>query len=268
MSVGKKVLIVTIALGEKYLSQYNLLFRKSQEDYARKYGYDFKVVTDFIETELSQRHPSTISFQKILVCAAPWSDEYDKIVYVDADVFINIDAPPIAALPIGDKIGIVNEYMQPTYEERLAIQKLNNWEPNPSAYYKLASEDFVLDTTAVLNTGVMIFQPKLHKELLYNIYAKHVASAVGHYRKFHFEQSAIGYELQIKQMYVCIENKWNAVWGLNRFVTGANKSLYDFYRNNYFTHFAGYTGTDKIPALQRTIKLRTLLKNIPLLNKL
>ena len=37
-----KVLLVTLAIGQKYLEEYNQLFRKSQETYALKHGYDFK----------------------------------------------------------------------------------------------------------------------------------------------------------------------------------------------------------------------------------
>ena len=43
-----KVLLVTLAIGDRYLQIYNLLFRKSQEEYAKKYGYDFKIITNFI----------------------------------------------------------------------------------------------------------------------------------------------------------------------------------------------------------------------------
>jgi len=44
-----KVCLVTICIGEKYLQQYNTLFRPSQEKYAKKCGYDFKVITDYID---------------------------------------------------------------------------------------------------------------------------------------------------------------------------------------------------------------------------
>ncbi len=263
-----KILIVTIALGEKYLANYNALFRKSQEAYAQKHGYDFKVVTDFIETNLSKKHPSTISFQKILVCNEPWSQPYETIVYLDADVFVNVDAPPVHLIDTQGKVGIVNEYLQPSYEERLAIQKRNGWENSASEYYLLASTDFVLATDKVLNTGVMIFKPKLHKELLYSIYAKHVANAINHPRKFHFEQSAIGYELQLANMFHLLSNKWNAIWSLNILASGTPQSMFQFYSSNYFLHFAGNGGIEKIPALRRTLTFKKLLANVPLLNRL
>lgn len=264
--MSSKVLIVTIALGEKYIAQYNNTFRESQEAYARKNGYDFKVVTDFLETELSGRHTGTISFQKILVGNEPWSQQYDKIVYLDADVFVNIDAPPIHSIDTGDKIGMVNEYYQPSYEERLAIQKRKGWEANPTEYYKLASEEFVLDTDKVLNTGVFIIQPRIHKDFLYGIYAKHVANAIDHPRKFHFEQSAIGYEIQKHNMYHLLDNKWNAIWVINLLAEGKPKSMYEFYKDNYFLHFAGGTGTSQIPALRRQIKLRKAFGWLPFIN--
>ena len=42
-----KVLLVTIAIGQNYLDEYKNLFYESQINYARKNGYDFKVITDF-----------------------------------------------------------------------------------------------------------------------------------------------------------------------------------------------------------------------------
>ena len=36
-----KVCLTTICIGERYLAQYNALFRPSQEAYAQRHGYDF-----------------------------------------------------------------------------------------------------------------------------------------------------------------------------------------------------------------------------------
>jgi lipopolysaccharide biosynthesis glycosyltransferase len=243
----EKVLLVTIAIGDKYLKEYNTLFRKSQELYAKRHGYDFKVVTEFLETTLSTKQRSAISFQKILVCSQEWSSQYDTIIFVDADILINSDAPIIHEFS-GEKIGIVDEYSQPSFNERLAIQIRMNWERTPSDYYKLGAKEFELETDNLLNTGVLILKPTLHKNTLENIYNKYVEKSFGHPRGFHFEQSAIGYELQINNNFTIIDNKWNAIWAINKMAKKA-VDLQTFIKNNYFTHFAGGVDINHIPYL-------------------
>ena len=76
-----KVLLVTIAIGPHYLKEYELLFKESQENYAAKHGYDFKVITDFLDKD--NIYNSTISFNKILVCSQEWSKDYDFIIFID-----------------------------------------------------------------------------------------------------------------------------------------------------------------------------------------
>ena len=67
-----KVCLVTICIGEKYLQHYNALFRPFQEKYAKKCGYDFKVITDYID---GPKHPHMITMQKWLVCDYNWNTE-------------------------------------------------------------------------------------------------------------------------------------------------------------------------------------------------
>ena len=90
-----KVLLVTIVLGnEEYFNTYVRLFQKSQIDYAKKYGYDYKVVTDFLD-DTYKEHNISLYFQKSLVCSQSWSLDYDYIIYVDNDVYININSQAI-----------------------------------------------------------------------------------------------------------------------------------------------------------------------------
>ena len=70
--------LVTICIGDKYIKEYNRLFRKSQENYAKKCGYDFKIITEYIK---EPKHPDLISFNKILVCDYKWTKKYDFITH-------------------------------------------------------------------------------------------------------------------------------------------------------------------------------------------
>jgi hypothetical protein len=122
-----RVLLITLAIGSEYYAFYRSTFMKSQENYAKKHGYDFHVVTHFPEAEfMTENYPknrSTITMHKILVCSQEWSDSYDMIIFIDADILIHPDSPPLHSyMDYGEKIGIVDEFSQPTPEKRIALQ--------------------------------------------------------------------------------------------------------------------------------------------------
>jgi len=241
-----KVLLATIAVGEKYLIEYNHLFYESQKNYAVKNGYDFKVITNFLDKTITKN--STISFNKILVCSEEWSSDYDFIIFVDADILININSPPIHSyIDYEDCIGIVDEYSQPSNERRLKIQEKMGWEVTASEYYKLCGFD--IQTEMVFNSGVLVLQPKKHKDFLKSIYNKYVLQSISHYRGFHFEQSCIGYEIQKNKLYKIIDNRFNALWSLTKLDNTENISLCDYFNKNYFIHFAGRTDFDKVKSI-------------------
>lgn len=231
-----KVLLVTIAIGSKYLDMYKKKFYESQRKYAQKCGYDFKVITNFLDKTIQQR--STISFNKVLVCSQDWSNQYDFIIFVDADIFININSPPIHLYTDYENcIGIVDEYSQPTKERRLKIQQKNGWEESATEYYKLCGFD--IETDMVFNTGVLVMQPKIHCDFLQNIYNKYVRQSISHPRGFHFEQSSIGYEIQKEKLYKVIDNKFNALCALISQDNAENINIDIYTTQNYFIHYAG-----------------------------
>ena len=242
-----RVLLVTIAIGERYLEIYNYLFRKSQEDYAKKHGYDFKVVTDYLQKD--SVHPSSISFHKILVCSQEWSKDYDYIIFIDADILINIRAPSILeSCDFGDNIGIADEYSQPTKEGRIKIQKRMGWETSATDYYKLCDLDIVTDK--VFNTGVLVLQPNKHREFLENIFNTYVERTINHRRGFHYEQSVIGYEIQKAENFVVLPNKFNSVWGIYK-LHDPTHNLLRYFEGNHFIHFAGKADFEKVPNLHK-----------------
>jgi hypothetical protein len=245
------VCLVSIAIGEKYVSEYNRIFRPSQESYARKHGYDFRVITDYLGPI---QHASTISFNKILVSSQDWSLDYDFVVFVDADILINPHAGPIhSCMDFGDKIGIVDEFTQPSFQKRVAYNRRMGWEPNPSLYYR--SSGFVIQTDKMLNTGVLVMQPKKHGEFLKGVYDKYVETSINNPRLFHYEQSAIGYELQVNTMFVVLPNTWNTVVVLYNYEPFFR--LDTFAPSVNFLHFAGMKANDGNP---KTYNIRALYK--------
>lgn len=237
-----KVLLVAIAIGEQYLQQYNHVFRRSHEAYAKKHGYDFKVIDQFIDATY-QSSPMSLFYQKMLVS----DTNYDFVIFIDSDILINITAPAIhLSENFGDNIGIVDEYSQPTPDLRLKIQKMMGWETSAVDYYKLCELD--LDTKIVLNSGVLVIQPKKHKKLLEYVYKTYLPRSITHQRGPHYEQTSLGYELQMHRRHILLNNRWNAIWALHK-MAGAN--LGEFFRNNYFIHFAGNTDINMAPNLDQ-----------------
>lgn len=235
-----KVCLVTIAIGEKYLEEYNQLFRPSQETYAKNQGYDFRVITDFLDDTIQDQ--STISFNKILVCNQSWSYDYDFIIFVDADIYIHPKSPPIhLCTDFGDKIGIVNEFDQPSFTRRKEIQYKWNWEPTPTIYYRRSG--FHIQTDFMLNTGVLVMQPKKHADYLKTIYNKYILKSINHPRGFNYEQSCIGYELQKDRMFEIMPNTFNALWFFYKF-ENYPLTLTNFSKQVYFIHFAGLKKSD------------------------
>lgn len=244
-----KCLLVSMAIGKKYLDQYYNLFYESQKNYALKHGYDFKVIKEFLDKKNQNKH--CISFNKILVCSQEWSNDYDFIIFVDADILININSPPIHSyMDYGDSIGIIDEYSQPSKERRILIQKKMGWETSATEYYKLCGFD--IQTDMVFNTGVLVLQPKKHGDFLQKIYNKYVKKSINHKRGFHFEQSCIGYEIQKKNLHKVIDNKFNAVWGISKLDINKKFILNEYFKDNFFIHFAGNTDYDKIKYIDQS----------------
>jgi len=243
------ILLTTICIGDNYIKQYNNLFRQSHEDYAKKCGYDFKVITDYID---NPAHPSLISLKKIIVCNYSWDKEYDYIIFIDADIIINSETPTIHNYyDFGDKIGVVNQ-SQPNLEARLITQKHKGYEVTAKEYYKLKSGHNI-ETDHIINTGVLVLQPKKHKDFLQNIFNKYYNKQINNIAGFHYEQSVIGYEIQKNNLHFFMDMKWNALWANNKYyhnvIKNKNITLQEFFNNNYFIHLAGHCDYNLVKTL-------------------
>jgi hypothetical protein len=246
-----KNLLVSLAIGEKYINEYNNLFFKSQLNYARKHSYDFKLVKERPDGTIN--HPDTISFDKALVFSQDWVMDYDNVIFIDADIFINPNSPPIhKEIADTNKIMVVDEYSQPTQHERINVQKKMGWETSAVDYYDLAG--FSIRTNKMINSGVIMMNPNLHGKFMKSIHFKYHLRSINHPRGFHFEQSAIGYEIQKENLADYLDNKFNAVWGIYK-ISDPAMSLKDFAEKNYFIHLAGKVDFDKVSELNLLFNL-------------
>ena len=231
-----KVCFGILSVGRTYLAEFERLFKPSVSAYCQRYGYDLKIFTDFVDP--NRKHPHTVSFQKCLV--PDQLREYDLVVVLDADIYIESHAPPIHLLDPTDKIGIVDEVAQSSPEAYKTMVNIG-FADYAKEYY--AKAGFDLDTTRILNTGVMICNPTLHADYLKTVYETYVDKSVGHSRGFHYEQACIGYELQTNEKYTLIPNHWNFIYVHHQLTHERVRS--------YFLHFAGLRGSERESALAR-----------------
>lgn len=245
-----RVLLITLAVGYDYLQRYNKLFRKSHESYAERNGYDFEVVTHFLDRETEYTGIiDTLSLNKILVCSPDWYQIYDMIIFIDADILIHKNAPALHTfIDYGDKIGVINEFAQPSFERRIALQKRNGWETTGREYYALSGIEF--NSSIVINTGVLVFQPKKHKEFLETIFNIYVAKCIQNPRGFIYEQTVIGYEIQKADKHILLPSEFNTIWALYKW-ENPEIQIEDFFQKTWFLHFAGSVDLDKVELLHK-----------------
>jgi len=234
-------LLISLAIGKHYTNLYNELFYPSQKNYANKCGYDFKLIDHKLPNTID--HPDAISFDKILCFCQDWSMQYDKIIFVDADIFINPDSPPIDMVCDDDYISVIDEWNQPNSTDRIKVQRKMGWETSATDYYRLAGFD--ITTTRGINTGVIVANPKKYGSFFQQIYNTYAQYSPGHPRNFHFEQSAIGYQLQKNNICKYLDNRYNAIYAIYKY-DNPTVDLVEFVQNNFFTHFAGKFALDKV----------------------
>jgi len=106
-----------------------------------------------------------------------------------------------------------------------------------------------------LNTGVLVMQPAKHGEFLKSIYDKYILKSVNHRLQFNYEQSVIGYELQINNKFTLLPNTWNALCCLYKYEP--DFTLESFSKRVNFLHFAGLAANN---GEKKSYNIRALYK--------
>ena len=232
-----KVGIGIVCIGPDYVTEFEKTFKPSVVAYAQRHGYELKLFTSFLDTRYT--HPDCISFQKCLVPER--MPECDVVIVMDADIWLSESAPPV---PVPDtKIGIVDEVRQLTPREYGRMSFVSQ----PTQYY--AEGGFSLNTDKILNTGFFVCRPALHAKFLRGVYDKHISKAPEHRRHFHYEQAAIGYELQVNNMFELLPNTWNSIALFYKFLGIQYPSVYGM-------HFAGLCAMTRERALKEYLTVQ------------
>lgn len=97
-----KTAIVTIVIGDRFRALYDRYARARFDDYARRHGYDLRVITDVVRDIPGKK----LTWQKLCLGDQPWFRDYDRIACLDSDILIARDAPALPEVPPG-RVGCV-----------------------------------------------------------------------------------------------------------------------------------------------------------------
>ncbi|MBL6958309.1 MAG: hypothetical protein ISR52_04960 [Rhodospirillales bacterium] len=264
MSVKKA--IVTIAIGDNYIDEFERYVRSGWQKYCNRHGYDLYVLTDLIDKNMDQDKKS-LHWQKLIIGLIPDLKDYDYLVWMDTDIIINNNAAPcIVSQVTSDKIGIPIFDQTITPREHagkrldLFLTNLRNQITPKNMHHRGLQYDehgreapFLPewdDPRKFINTGVFVFQPKLHNEFLSGVYLSNEEDCLDG----SFEQTPFSRALMDKDLIEPIDDRFNKVWSLYAaayfpflfdyefFINQrdvAVKCVNVFFQNNFFCHFAG-----------------------------
>lgn len=172
--------LVTLALGAQYLARWRALAMPGFAAYAARHGYDAIVVVGHLDKSWRalKRSPA---WQKCLILSQPWSAQYVRVVWVDADCVPKADAPDICEDVPVECVGANTVFEQFSdvefqilierhYGYRVAVRDAR------AAFAAVQAEVYRTDGFAdppgpMMHTGVLVLSPAHHRALLESAYA-------------------------------------------------------------------------------------------------
>jgi hypothetical protein len=245
-----RVAIVVFVIGDKYINIFNGIFRKNLEEYCKKNKYDLILLHDLIRQEPNMDRKK-FYWQRFLI--PDKFKDYDYVISMDSDIFVNLDSPPIPfnEIPQG-KICAVNErkYCN-NYEWRENVQIKMGWEKTGKDWYALSGEN--KDYNDHINGGFVIYQPQYHAKIMLDLYNNNISR----YQQYHQDdQSILSSYLIDNDLVYWLDERYNKIWFFWRETFYPNfqdlpretQRLYiqNFLKLNYFTHFTSSIDVDLI----------------------
>lgn len=208
--------IVTLALGDRYLQHWKTTCEANWRAYGAKHGFDVICLDQPLDDSTRARGRSA-SWQKCLVLGQDFSSNYERIVWIDTDILINLQAAPAidAGLP-PDKIGAAEEFSYSKNEGRypqLALERgYAHWK-NPIVNYR--PQEFYTNYglpngfETVVQAGVMVLSPRHHRALLEKIYYNYEEKGGP---EWNYEMRPLSYELLKADAVQWIDPRFNLMW--------------------------------------------------------
>jgi lipopolysaccharide biosynthesis glycosyltransferase len=228
--------------GKNYIDSFNSIFRENLQEYSNRNGYDLIVLEEPFTEDAGVG--KKFFWQRLLIPDA--FKEYDYVVSMDSDIYVNLDSPaiPFDEIPEG-KIAAVNERKYfGNYEWRERIQAKYGWEKTGKDWYSLSGFD--RDFNDHINGGLVIYQPKHHAKMFKDLYENNI----GEFYKYHQDdQSIISIYGMDNDLIYWLDERYNRIWSFWKEIMypefdslpESHQQLYvrNFVSLNYFTHFTG-----------------------------
>ena len=250
-----KTALATLCIGDHAINWERHL-EASWRSYVRKHGYDL-VRFDRPFDESPEAAGRKLAWQKMLLLEQPALAAYDRVVWVDCDIFINhLTAPPIDAGLDPDKIAICEETPYPS-DPILATGRARAAAKIDASLAKIFGDAKGGDLYALngfpgfagplLNNGVFVCGRREHAGFMRAVYEKYRdrgrAGAA-------FEMVPFSYELVTQSRYQLLDPRFNVIYAklmltiLNLqtedpLVNGQIAFVAGAVANSYFLHFAG-----------------------------
>ncbi len=280
---GAKKVIVTIAIGEKYLSNWMTYCKPTWEQYAARHNYDIIVIDKPIK-KLHDEKVRPVHWQKLFIFSHPKVAEYEKVVFLDADIMINYHRAP-CIVAANDKInpehiGAVafDKYLDDdlnayfigirkgnflTYAKRLELDKKEPGKPMrlPEVDFSKVYKEYTDENRDIprINSGVFVLTTRLHAEFWESIYFSSFKEAKDEWvngTEIDIDQSYIVYKLWKNKNYNLLDERFNTIASFEHAIHYpftfiiTDEFLYrmcwsTMLANTYFLHFARCAGMMK-----------------------
>jgi len=246
--------MITLTLGRPYELAWNEVCAPTWRAYAARHGYDVIAINRPLDTSVraAMRSPA---WQKLLVLRPEAASGYDRIIWIDADIVINPDAPAVTeAVPI-EKIGAIDELAWAPQEQRTRVYlELARLFPTVAAIQRsyLNGADYhhlwglPRRGEHILQTGVLVLSPK-HRNLFEEVYLLEQKGGA----EMNYEMRPLSFAMQERGVYHLLDPRFNSIFMLSEYrrrvcdgiPCPTQEALLTFiaseYRRNYFLHFAG-----------------------------
>jgi hypothetical protein len=236
-----KVAIVVFVIGERYINEFNTIFKNNLVDYCNKYSYDLILLNEYIKCEENMDRKK-FYWQRMLI-PNKYKD-YDFVVSMDSDIFVNSNAPalPLNEIPEG-KVAAVNERKYfGNYEWREQVQIKQGWEKTGKEWHALSG--YNREYNDHINGGFVIYQPKHHADKMLELYNNNI----NNYMKYHQDdQSILSTYFIDNDLIYWLDERYNKIWFFwkeifypyfDSFPDNQKKVfIHNFISLNYFTHF-------------------------------
>ena len=205
--------IVTLAIGKRYLENWQDFCGANWQKYADRHGYDIICIEKPLDdSERAQKRSPC--WQKCLILGEESVQKYDRVVWVDADVLINwANAPCIVEGVAVDKVGAAPEWATPN--EQLSAEArdrlFETWgitdeknERDTYVKYGIAPE-----FDRIVQDGIMVLSPSHHRSILEKVYRECEETGFG-------EMPWLSYELLKADRVQWIDPRFSTVWSVHK----------------------------------------------------